>query len=100
MRLATETIIAYSDKPLRMSVAFGFTMASLSFVYGLYILYKAVYIGVPVLGWSSLMASIYFLCGIIIANLGIVGIYLGKTFDETKRRPLYIIRDSTPNGKA
>jgi dolichol-phosphate mannosyltransferase len=46
------------------------------------------------MGWSSLIVSLYFLGGIIIAILGIIGIYLGKTFDEAKKRPLYIIKDS------
>jgi dolichol-phosphate mannosyltransferase len=48
-----------------------------------------------VLGWASLMVSIYFLGGIIILILGIIGLYLGKTFDETKCRPLYIINQAT-----
>ncbi|RME59089.1 glycosyltransferase, partial [Candidatus Parcubacteria bacterium] len=50
---------------------------------------------VPVMGWSSLIISLYFLGGLIIANLGIIGIYLGKTFDETKKRPLYVVRETT-----
>ena len=41
------------------------------------------------------MVSLYFIGGIIIANLGIIGIYMGKTYDETKQRPLYIVREST-----
>jgi dolichol-phosphate mannosyltransferase len=89
--LAWDTIIAYSDRPLRFSIKLGFAMAVLSFLYGLYIVYIALYIGVPVLGWSSLMASLYFIGGVIIANLGIIGVYVGKTFDETKKRPLYIV---------
>jgi len=47
------------------------------------------------MGWSSMIISLYFLGGIIIANLGIIGIYLGKTFDETKKRPLYIVMNTT-----
>lgn len=94
-RLAQETIVAYSDKPLRLSIRFGFTMAFFAFMYGLYIIYHALVYGSPVEGWSSLIASVYFLGGIIIAILGVMGIYLGKTFDETKKRPLYIISDMT-----
>jgi glycosyltransferase involved in cell wall biosynthesis len=94
-KLAGETIIAYSDKPLRLSVKFGFMLSLLSLVYGTYIVYRAYVYGIPVLGWGSLMVSLYFLGGVIIAILGIIGIYLGKTFDETKKRPLYIIRRST-----
>jgi dolichol-phosphate mannosyltransferase len=47
------------------------------------------------MGWISLMVSLYFLGVIIISILGILGVYLGKTFDETKGRPLYIINHTT-----
>ncbi|OIQ99738.1 hypothetical protein GALL_181350 [mine drainage metagenome] len=94
-KLATETIIAYSDKPLRLAVRFGFMMAFFAFCYGVYALIRATVYGVPILGWSSLIVSLYFIGGIIIAILGILGIYLGKTFDESKKRPLYIVRRAT-----
>lgn len=94
-RLATDTIIAHSDKPLRLAVRFGFMMAAISFIYGAYILAKAFFYGSAIMGWSSLIVSLYFIGGIIIAILGILGIYIGKTFDETKKRPLYIVRKST-----
>jgi dolichol-phosphate mannosyltransferase len=91
--LATETIIAFSDKPLRLAVRLGFFMAASSFILGGYVVLNALIIGTPVLGWSSLMASLYFLGGLNITLLGIVGTYVGKTFSETKKRPLYVIRD-------
>lgn len=94
-KLATETIIAYSDKPLRLAVRFGFLMAFFAFCYGIYALVRAVFYAVPIMGWSSLIVSLYFIGGIIIAILGILGIYLGKTFDESKKRPLYIVRRAT-----
>jgi glycosyltransferase involved in cell wall biosynthesis len=94
-KLATETIIAYSDKPLRIGVRFGFGMAGLAFCYGMYILLHALLYGSPIPGWNSLIVSLYFIGGIIIAMLGIIGIYLGKTFDESKKRPLYIVRRTT-----
>jgi dolichol-phosphate mannosyltransferase len=94
-KLASETIIAYSDKPLRLAIRFGFTMAFLAFCYGVYIFSRALFYGSPIEGWSSLIVSIYFIGGIIIALLGIIGIYLGRTYDETKKRPLYLILRST-----
>lgn len=94
-KLAAETIIAYSDKPLRLSIRFGFTISILSFLYGLYIVYHALFHGSPIMGWSSLIVSLYFLGGIVISILGVIGIYLGKAFDEAKRRPLYIIHHKT-----
>jgi len=99
-KLATETIIAYSDKPLRLAVRFGFLMAFLAFCYGVYILGHALFYGSAIPGWNSLIVSLYFIGGIIIAILGIMGIYLGKTFDESKKRPLYIVRRATFDERA
>ena len=98
-KLASETIIAYSDKPLRLSVRFGFFMATTSFLYGIYIVGYSYIYGSKVLGWNSLIVSLYFIGGIIISILGIIGVYLGKTFDQSKGRPLYVIgKDTGRNG--
>lgn len=94
-KLAVETIIAYSDKPLRLSIQFGFAMSFFALLYGVYVVYRVIVHGSPVEGWASLIASIYFIGGIIIGILGVIGIYLGKTFDEAKKRPLYLIANST-----
>lgn len=94
-KLASETIVAFSDKPLRLAVRFGFVISSLAFAYGAYIVYRVLMHGVPIPGWTSLIVSLYFLSGIIISILGIIGVYLGKTFDEVKRRPLYLISNRT-----
>ncbi|MBE0574963.1 MAG: glycosyltransferase family 2 protein [Desulfuromonadales bacterium] len=93
-KLATETIVAYSDKPLRLTIRFGFTMAGVAFAMALYYVYRGLVYDSPVLGWSSLIVSIYLLGGIIIAVLGIIGLYLGKTFDQTKNRPLYVVMET------
>jgi dolichol-phosphate mannosyltransferase len=94
-KLASETIIAYSDKPLRICISLGFLISAFAFAYGVVILLRALIYGSPITGWSSLIISLYFLGGIIISILGILGIYLGKTFDETKKRPLYLVRNLT-----
>lgn len=96
-KLASETIIAHSDKPLRIAVRFGFVMALFSFFYGAFILANSLFHSSPIPGWSSLIVSLYFIGGIIITILGILGIYLGKTFDECKKRPLYIVKRATAN---
>ncbi len=97
-KLASETIIAYSDKPLRLCIRLGFIISALAFAYGGYIFYRALVHDVAITGWSSLIVSVYFLGGIIISILGIMGVYLGKTFDEAKQRPLYIVRRRTADG--
>lgn len=94
-KLSADAIIAYSDKPLRLSIRLGFLMATASFAYGVHFLVRALLFGTAVQGWTSLIVSLFFIGGIIIAILGVIGIYLGKTFDETKRRPLYIVRRMT-----
>ncbi len=97
LKLSTETIIAYSDKPLRLSIRFGLFMSFISFCYGLWIIYRAMFFGVPVTGWSSLIVSLYFIGGIIMGVLGVLGLYLGKCFDEAKGRPLYFVSQKTAN---
>ena len=94
-QLATDTILAYSDKPLRLSIGLGFVIALFAFCYGVYIALNAFIYGSAITGWASLIVSIYFIGGIIISILGMLGIYLGKTFDEVKKRPLYIVRRTT-----
>ena len=95
LTLATDTIIAYSDKPLRMAVRVGFAMSTVSFCFGAFIFGRALWHGSAIPGWSSLIVSLYFIGGLIIGILGIIGVYLGKTFDEAKKRPLYIVRRVT-----
>jgi dolichol-phosphate mannosyltransferase len=98
LRLAIETIVAFSDKPLRLSVRFGFALAAIAFCFGIYIIVHAFLYGSPIVGWASLIVSFYFIGGVIIAILGMIGIYLGKTFDEAKKRPLYIVMHTTFDG--
>lgn len=100
LTLALRNLIAFSDKPLRISVGVGFLMAACAFSYGLYTFIRAIIIDIPVPGWTSLITSLYFIGGLILANLGVVGIYLGKTFEETKGRPLYIIARQTSENTA
>ncbi|WP_091175332.1 glycosyltransferase family 2 protein [Paenibacillus sp. 1_12] len=97
VNLAFDVIISFSDKPLRLTVKTGFFISFFSFFYALYIIIRAV-LGIKSLeGWSSLIVSIWFLSGLIIFILGIVGIYINKIFDEVKKRPIYIVQDLSIN---
>jgi glycosyltransferase involved in cell wall biosynthesis len=98
LSLAGETIIAYSEKPLRLSIWIGFLCSVSAFAYGIYVIYRYFANDIPVMGWSSLIVSVFLVGGIIISLLGVLGVYLGKTFNEVKRRPLYIIRKATFDG--
>ncbi len=90
--LAIENIISQSNKPLRISIKFGFLMTILSFAYGLYLIIRKFMFDIP-LGWTSIMVAIFFIGGLVFANLGLLGLYIGRIFDESKNRPLYIIKN-------
>lgn len=93
LNLALTTIIAFSDKPLRLTIKFGFSLTLLSLIYGIFVLYNHLSGRIEVAGYASLIVSIWFLGGLIIAILGMVGLYVGKVFEKVKERPLYIVRE-------
>jgi polyisoprenyl-phosphate glycosyltransferase len=90
-QLAASIIVAHSDRPLRFSIGLGLLMALLSFLYGIYIVGRAMFGDVAIQGWASLIVSVYFVGGVILVVLGIIGMYIGKMYNETKRRPLYVV---------
>lgn len=92
-RLALDSIVAFSDKPLRLTTQFGFLLSVISFFVGMYYLIGHIGGYIKVTGFASLIISIWFLSGIIIMILGIIGVYLGKTFENVKGRPLFVIKD-------
>ena len=92
-----NSIVAHSNKPLRLSIEFGFLMTFSSLLYAIWLVFKYFFYGVPVAGWTSVMVSIYFIGGLLFANLGVLGLYIGKIFNETKNRPLYVIAETTFN---
>lgn len=89
--LAFNTIISFSNKPLKLFVKFGLVVSIISFIIGLFTIYQYLKGEILVLGYSSLMVSIWFLSGVIITTIGVVGIYIGKIFDQSKGREAYII---------
>ena len=93
-RLALDTMISFSDKPLRIMVKFGFFITLLSILAGLYYFVKWLCGGVVVLGYTSIMISVWFLAGVVVSLLGVVGLYLGKMFDKIKNRPVFIVSET------
>ena len=89
--LAFNTIISFSNKPLKIFVKFGLVISMLSFIFGLYNIILAFLGKIEVMGYSSIITSIWFLSGIIITIVGVTGIYIGKIFDQVKDRPIFII---------
>ena len=93
IRLATDSIIAHSNKPLRVSIQLGFVLAISSLVYAGWLVIRYFFYHTPAEGWTSLMVSMFFLFGVLFAIIGITGLYIGKIFDDVKRRPLYIVQE-------
>jgi len=99
LKFAADTIVSHSNKPLRFSIFFGFFTSFSSFLCAIYFFLRYFLYSIPVQGWTSMMVSLFFISGMIFANLGIIGLYLGKVFDETKQKPIYIIKETTNPGK-
>jgi len=95
LNLALDVILLNSNKPLKLVVKFGFSISLLSLLYAIITLFRYFNGDVTVMGWTSLIISIWFLSGIIIFIMGIIGLYLSKVYEHSKDRPLYIIKQRT-----
>jgi glycosyltransferase involved in cell wall biosynthesis len=91
---AVTNVTSYSNKPLILSTYLGLIMSGGSIFTAICFVVRYLRYGVGVEGWTSLMVSLYFLFGLLLANLGVLGLYVGKAFDQAKGRPLYIIQKS------
>jgi glycosyltransferase involved in cell wall biosynthesis len=90
--LSIEGITSFSIGPLKVATYVGLIVAILSILYGFYMTIRTVVFGNPVPGFPSLLVAILFLGGLQLIFLGIIGEYLGRTFNEVKQRPLYLVR--------
>ena len=93
-RYALEGIIAFSTVPLMIVSLIGVIVCIIAFLFLLFVVIRAVIFGDPVAGWPSLICVISFLSGIQLLGIGVVGMYLSKTYLETKKRPIYIKKES------
>ena len=91
---AVEGIISFSTAPLIFSALLGLFFCIISFIMIIFIIIRTLMFGDPVAGWPSLVCIIFFLSGIQLFAIGIIGQYLAKTYLETKNRPIYIIRET------
>jgi putative glycosyltransferase len=90
--LATTSLLSFSDRPLVMIFYAGLLISALASLAIAYLVTAKVVFGIPIDGWTSLIVSIWFLGGLTILFLGIIGVYLSKVYLEVKRRPLAIVR--------
>jgi len=92
-RLAFNAVTAFSTVPLRLATYLGVLSAGIGFLYGIYFLYKKMFLGIPVLGYASIIIAVFFVGGVQLLILGIMGEYLGRVYQEVQKRPLYILKD-------
>ena len=95
--LALEGITSFTVMPLKLATYVGLAIAALSGVYAAQVIVKTLIIGNPVAGYPSLMTVTLFLGGVQLMFLGVIGEYLGRVFNETKQRPLYLVERYAPS---
>lgn len=93
IRFALQGITSFSTRPLYLAAYLGFIFSILSLLYVPYIIWSY-YFGHAISGWASVIATIAFFGGLQLMILGIIGMYLGKLFMQSKQRPHYIVRES------
>lgn len=93
---ALEGITSFTTAPLKIATYLGLMVSVAAFIYAAIIIYKTLVFGDDVRGYPSLMVVVLFLGGVQLAALGVIGEYLGRMFDETKNRPLYLLNKLVP----
>jgi glycosyltransferase involved in cell wall biosynthesis len=93
IELAIEGIVSFSTAPLRIATIIGSMVAVIAFIYLAIIVVRTIIFGTDLAGYPSTMAVILFLGGAQLLSLGIIGEYIGRIFNETKNRPLYLIEE-------
>ena len=91
--LAIDGITSFTTAPLRISTYVGILVSIFAFIYLLYLVVRTLFFGSDLAGYPSMMAVILFLGGVQLVSLGIIGEYVGRIFNETKQRPLYLIEE-------
>ena len=92
--LSIEGITSFSIRPLQFASYFGFVIAVLAVVYGVFFILRTIILSNPVPGYPSLLVIVLFLGGVQLITLGVIGEYIGRIFNETKGRPLYLVSET------
>ncbi|MBQ6112590.1 MAG: glycosyltransferase family 2 protein, partial [Synergistaceae bacterium] len=92
-KLAVEGITSFSTAPLTIWLYLGFTISAAAFIYGLYIFLRTCIYGIDVPGYASLVCLILLFGGLQLSGIGILGEYIGRAYIESKRRPVYLVRE-------
>jgi glycosyltransferase involved in cell wall biosynthesis len=94
IKLCVDGITSFSYKPLKLAGYVGALLSGAGFLYFFYVLYLAIFTDATIKGWPSMIGIMVIFNGFVLLMLGIMGEYVGRIYDETKGRPLYIVRDS------
>jgi polyisoprenyl-phosphate glycosyltransferase len=94
LRLAVDGIVSFSNAPLRLALIWGFFFAAASFVIGISAIVAKLAGAFVVPGWASIFVVVSFLGGIQLMLMGMMGLYIGRIYEEVKARPLYVIRET------
>lgn len=93
-KLAFHAITSFSTVPLRIATYVGILSSVVSLLIGCFFIYRKIFFNIPVLGYASIIVAVFFVGGIQLLVLGILGEYLGRTYQEVQDRPIYIVRES------
>jgi dolichol-phosphate mannosyltransferase len=91
LNLSLDICLANSEKPIRLTIKLGLLVAFTGFIYAAYTAIRAIMGDIPILGYASILISVWVLSGLIICIMGVIGLYVGKSFEGIKNRPLYLI---------
>ncbi|HRO42684.1 MAG TPA: glycosyltransferase family 2 protein [Flavipsychrobacter sp.] len=95
LRLAFNGITAFSDSPLKIATALGFTVCIISFLIAVYALYSYFFLSGNTPGWASLIITVTFLGGVQLLSIGVIGEYISRIINNVRDRPLYVIDQTT-----
>lgn len=98
LALAGDICLAHSDKPLRLVVSTGFVVSAIGFIAAAFMLVQAIRGEIAVIGYASLIVSLWILSGLTILIIGVVGLYVGKVFEGVKGRPTFLIDEVLSRG--
>ena len=94
LKLSYDSIISNSNRPLHLAVSLGLIMSVLSFLMAIYNIFAKFYGLNEVVGYTSTIFSIWFVGGLLLFMMGVLGLYIGKIFDQVKGRPIFIVSET------
>lgn len=94
IRLSLDAMTSFSTKPLKIASVLGFVLSAIGFIYLFIVLYQRLFTDTTTQGWTSMIAISLLFHGITLSLLGVLGEYIGRTYEEAKGRPLYLVSEA------